>query len=87
VHQLGEHDRLFERFDLRLEHGLIAGTAILLAGLVAWIAVLITWVDRGFGALAEEKLAVLSLTLIVVGLQVIFTSFLLSIVGLRRTDR
>jgi hypothetical protein len=32
----------------------------------------------------EEKLAVLSLTLIVVGLQVIFTSFLLSIVGLRR---
>jgi hypothetical protein len=46
--------------------------------------VLIKWVDRGFGALAEEKLAVLSLTLIVVGLQVIFTSFLLSIVGLRR---
>ena len=45
---------------------------------------LITWIDRGFGALGEEQLAVLSLTLIVVGMQVIFTSFLLSIVGLRR---
>jgi glycosyltransferase involved in cell wall biosynthesis len=87
VHHLGEHDRLFERFRFRLEHGLLAGTGILLAGLVIWIGVLIKWVDRGFGALAEEKLAVLSLTLIVVGLQVIFTSFLLSIVGLRRRDR
>jgi hypothetical protein len=87
VHHLGEHDRLFERFRWRLEHGLIAGTVILLAGLAIWIGVLITWIDRGFGALAEERLAVLSLTLIVVGLQVIFTSFLLSIVGLRRRDR
>jgi hypothetical protein len=86
VHHLGEHDRLVDRFDgrLRLEHGLIAGTATLLAGLVVWIAVLIRWIDRGFGELSEEKLAVLSLTLIVVGLQVVFTSFLLSIVGLRR---
>jgi glycosyltransferase involved in cell wall biosynthesis len=86
VHHLGEQDRLFDRFDgrLRLEHGLVAGTVTLLAGLVVWIAVLIRWVDRGFGELSEEKLAVLSLTLIVVGLQVVFTSFLLSIVGLRR---
>ena len=84
VHHLGEHDRLFQRIGLRLEHGLVGGTVIVLAGLVAWIVVLIIWADRGFGALAEEKLAVLSLTLIVIGLQVIFTSFLLSIVGLRR---
>jgi glycosyltransferase involved in cell wall biosynthesis len=85
VHHLGEQDRLFERFEgLRLEHGLIAGTLTLLAGLGTWIGVLITWAGRGFGALSEQKLSVLSLTLIVVGLQVIFTSFLLSIVGLRR---
>jgi hypothetical protein len=46
--------------------------------------VLITWINRGFGALGEERLAILSLTLIVVGMQVVFTSFLLSIIGLRR---
>jgi glycosyltransferase involved in cell wall biosynthesis len=89
VHHLGDSDRMFERYDgrLRLEHGLLAGAAVLVAGLVIALAVLFTWIDRGFGALGEEQLAVLSLTLIVVGMQVIFTSFLLSIVGLRRRER
>ena len=45
-----------------------------------------TWVDRGFGALSEERLAVAAATLITVGLQVVFSSFLLSILGLRRRD-
>jgi glycosyltransferase involved in cell wall biosynthesis len=89
VHHLGESDRLFERYDgrIRLEHGLLAGAGLLVAGLTIGLAVLVTWANRGFGALGEEQLAILSLTLIVVGLQVVFTSFLLSIVGLRRRDR
>jgi hypothetical protein len=86
VHHLGERDQMFERYDgtIRLEHGLLAGAGILLAGFAIGLAVLISWVNRGFGALGEEQLAVLSLTLIVVGMQIVFTSFLLSIVGLRR---
>jgi glycosyltransferase involved in cell wall biosynthesis len=86
VHHLGERDNLFERYDgrIRLEHGMLAGAAVLLAGFAIGLGVAITWADRGFGALGEERLAVLSLTLIVVGMQVVFTSFLLSIVGLRR---
>ncbi len=43
-----------------------------------------TWIEHGFGALAEERLAVLAATLIIVGIQVFFSSFLLSILGLRR---
>ena len=42
------------------------------------------WADRGFGSLSEESLAVLGATLIIVGVQVFFSSFLLSILGLRR---
>jgi glycosyltransferase involved in cell wall biosynthesis len=86
VHHLDEHDRLFDRYDgrVRLEHGLLAGSAVFLAGFAAALAVLVVWINRGFGALGEERLAVLSLTLIVVGLQIVFTSFFLSIVGLRR---
>jgi glycosyltransferase involved in cell wall biosynthesis len=89
VHHLGERDSLFERLDgrVRLEHGLLAGAVLLLAGLAIAAGVLITWIERGFGALGEEQLAVLSLTLIVIGTQVVFTSFLLSIVGLRRSGR
>ena len=48
--------------------------------------IVVTWIDRGFGALSEERLAVAAATLITVGLQVVFSSFLLSILGLRRRD-
>jgi glycosyltransferase involved in cell wall biosynthesis len=45
VHHLGENDRLFERFEgrLRLEHGLVGGFAVLLAGLGIAVGVLVTW--------------------------------------------
>src|SRR4029450_916993 len=82
VHHLGERDRLLERYErrIRLEHGLLVGFTLLLVGVVTATAVVITWIGRGFGALGEERLAVLSLTLIVLAMQVIFTSFLLSII-------
>ena len=58
----------------------------MLAGLVMATAIVVTWVDHGFGVLSEERLAVAAATLITVGLQVVFSSFLLSILGLRRRD-
>ena len=86
---MGERDAWFDRMRarFRLEHGLLVGAAIMLVGL-ALIAVIIgVWVDRGFGALSEERLAVLAAALFIIGLQVFFSSFLLSILGLRRTTR
>src|SRR3954471_6749309 len=86
---LGEHDPLFDRLRarLRLQHGLIVGTVIALVGLGMAVAVLVAWIHRGFGELREEKLAVAGLTLIVLGVQTIFGSFFLSILGLRRRSR
>jgi len=86
VHHLGEHDPLFERDDGRftLERGILAGGALILVGLVIGAVIVAQWINRGFGALGEEHLAVFSLTLVVVGIQTIFTSFLLSIVALDR---
>jgi glycosyltransferase involved in cell wall biosynthesis len=75
-------DRMRARF--RLEHGLMFGGAILLAGLALAAGIVIQWIERGFGALSEERLAVLAAALIIIGLQVFFSSFLLSILGLRR---
>lgn len=76
-------DRMRERF--RLEHGLALGLAVagLGAVLAAWIVG--TWVERGFGQLSEERLAVLAAALVIIGTQVFFASFLLSILGLRRS--
>ena len=48
--------------------------------------IVIDWISHGFGALAEERLAIVAATLLIVGLQIFFSSFLLSILGLRRRD-
>ena len=43
------------------------------------------WINRGFGALSEERLAVARRDArSIVGIQIFFSSFLLSILGLRR---
>jgi hypothetical protein len=75
-------DRMRERF--RLEHGLMLGCAVTLAGLAMAAFIVATWIHRGFGELREERLAVLAAALVVSGVQIFFASFLLSILGLRR---
>lgn len=85
---MGERDRWFDRMRARyrLEHGLLIGGTIGLAGIVIGTWIVIDWITRGFGRLSEENLAVLAATLIIIGIQVFFSSFLLSILGLRRRD-
>jgi glycosyltransferase involved in cell wall biosynthesis len=75
-------DRMRARF--RLEHGLLLGGGLILGGIGVAIAILVAWVKRGFGELSEVRLSVLAATLVIVGIQVFFSSFLLSILGLRR---
>ncbi len=83
---MGEKDPWFDRMRsrFRLEHGLLLGGAFLLVG-VAMAAVIVgTWISHGFGSLSDERLAVVAASLMIVGIQIFFSSFLLSILGLRR---
>jgi glycosyltransferase involved in cell wall biosynthesis len=75
-------DRMRARF--RLEHGLLLGGAVGLVGVVIAAAIVVQWFERGFGALSEERLAIFAASLIIIGIQIFFSSFLLSILGLRR---
>lgn len=86
VFVLGDRDPLFERFKgkIKLEHGLLAGLVVFLAGLVPALVILVKWIDRGFGPLGEEQLAIFSLTFAVLGVQIIFSSFFISIVAQKR---
>ena len=89
LYYLDEHDSLidFARRHLRLEHGIVAGAILLAVGFVIAAIVFITWIDRGLGALSEERLALVGLTLMVLGLQAIFGAFFLSVLGLGRRVR
>lgn len=83
---MGERDPWFDRMRtrFRLEHGLLLGGMFALAGLVMGAIILATWIAHGFGSLSDERLAVVAATLLIVGIQIFFSSFLLSILGLRR---
>jgi glycosyltransferase involved in cell wall biosynthesis len=86
---MGEKDRWFDRMRarFRLEHGLALGGGVIFVALVLLGYIVAKWIGRGFGHLAEERLAVLGAALMIIGIQIFFSSFLLSILGLRREDR
>jgi glycosyltransferase involved in cell wall biosynthesis len=83
---MGERDAWFDRARarLRLEHGLMLGSAVALVGLAMILAVVGAWIGSGLGSLSQERIAISAATLMVLGIQIVFTSFLLSILGLRR---
>ena len=85
---MSEHERWFTaaRSRLQLEHGLIVGGAVTLVGLIFGAVVVIHWIGNGLGALGNEMMALVSATLLIIGVQIVFTSFLLSTLGLRRDD-
>jgi glycosyltransferase involved in cell wall biosynthesis len=86
VNHLGDRDPWLERriAQFRLEHGLLLGTALTLAGLALGGVIVGRWIAHGLGSLAEERATIVAATLVIVGIQVFFTSFLLSILSLRR---
>jgi hypothetical protein len=88
TYYMGDQDPWFDRARarFRLEHGLIVGGIVTFAGLTIAGVIVVEWANRGFGELSETRLAVLAATLMIVGIQIVFSSFLLSILGLRRQD-
>ena len=83
---MGERDPWFDRMRsrFRLEHGLLLGGVFMLIGATMGAVIVATWISHGFGSLADERLAVIAASLLIVGIQIFFSSFLLSILGLRR---
>jgi glycosyltransferase involved in cell wall biosynthesis len=86
VYFISERDELFQklRSRLRLEHGLALAALVGAVGLALIGIVIGRWASTGFGTLREERLAILAATVVSVAAQIFFTSFLVSIIGLRR---
>jgi glycosyltransferase involved in cell wall biosynthesis len=83
-----ERDALLERLRgrVRLEHGLLLGAALTLAGAGVLLAVFVRWGQAGFGPLADEYPTALGVTFFGLGVQTIFGSFFIGLLTMR-TDR
>ena len=86
VNYLNERDRLITIINklINLERGIFIGIIILILGLILNLNILLEWINSGLGSLQELRMAVFAFTLVILGIQTIFSSFFLSILGLRR---
>jgi glycosyltransferase involved in cell wall biosynthesis len=84
THRFAPDDRMIQVFYryFSLEEWLIAGFAVFLVGLGIDVAIFGTWVQHHFRDLFAVREALLALTLMVIGLQLVFSSFLLSILNI-----
>ncbi len=69
---------------ITIEKASIVGIIITLAGVLIYIFIFTKWLRTSFGELQEVKNSIIALTLIIIGIQTIFSSFMLSILGIKK---
>lgn len=74
--------QFFMRYSV-LEEGLLAGGIMFIIGFLLGLRLFLQWRSSGYGALFHIKEAVLILTLVTLGLQLVFFSFFISIYMLK----
>ncbi len=86
--RIGEHDPLLERLGgrLRLEHGLLAGGALVLVSFAGLAAIAIEWARAGFGTLGRVYETALLVTGFGLGLQIVFGAFFLALLTMRLAE-
>jgi hypothetical protein len=72
---------------LSLEKGVALGLLLFMIGLVINVNTLMVWINSRYGPLYDIKSSILGLTLILLGLQTFFSSFYLSILGMKNEQR
>ncbi len=87
-YQFIKDDKFIEKFYkyFTLERGIYIGLSVFIIGFSIDLYILIKWINKGFGALNEVTTALLALTLIVISVQIIFSSFLLSLFDIKKTQ-
>ncbi len=86
--RFGERDPLLERCEgAKLEHGVLAGGVLVLAGFGGLAAIFAEWASNGFGTLEHVYSTALCVTLLGLGVQIIFSSFFLGLLTMRATEQ
>ncbi len=77
----------FNKIKLNLEKGLILGAALIITGLVCSVYSVLTWKHSSFGTLDPARtlrIIIPAITALIIGVQIVFSSLFLSVLGLRR---
>lgn len=72
----------YKVFDL--EKGIVVGGTFILAGLILALSIIRQWML--FGPVTQERKELLAITIIVIGIQTVFSSFLISLIGMKARD-
>ncbi|MBD3252207.1 glycosyltransferase, partial [Candidatus Pacearchaeota archaeon] len=85
ITHLKEKNILFERLYkyITIEKASILGIITGILGITIFLWIFLKWISTGFGSLNEVKNAILALTLTIIGIQTIFSAFMLSILGIK----
>lgn len=86
THRFAPDDRMIQWFYryFSLEAWLLIGFLVFLVGFAIDGWILVTWAQKGFKDLFAVRPAIVALTFLVIGLQLMFSSFLLSILNINR---
>ena len=76
-------ERLFKIFTI--EKAAIAGIILSLLGGLVFAAIALRWISSGFGPLDEIRNSIIALTLLVIGMQTLFSGFMLSTLGIKES--
>lgn len=85
ITHLGDDARIMNRIfrHITLERGLLFGLIVMIIGLYIYSSILIGWVENGFGALDQIKNSISALTLLIIGIQTLSSSFMMSVLGIK----
>ncbi|MFP4118544.1 MAG: glycosyltransferase family 2 protein [Candidatus Woesearchaeota archaeon] len=60
---------------LTLEKGLLTGGALVLTPIIIGITIVVEWMNSGFGGIEKLRAGIILLTLLILGVQIVFNSF------------
>lgn len=85
ITHLNEKDYNFEKIFkyITIEKASLLGLVVIGVGAIIGFSIVAKWVRSGYGSLNEIKNSILALTFLIIGIQTIFSSFMLSILGIK----
>ena len=88
VTHLGDNnDAIINSFKyLNIEKGLIAGLTLLAIGAFMYLYIFVDWINTNTGQFDQIKNSIVALTLLILGIQTFFSSFMFSIIGIKERN-